>query len=227
MAKRQGGELNHDNWNADEVPEEAGQFRQAGQAALAGRVMKTARRRRPVGGEEGESAPKSAFAGFGGFAKPVSTDATAAFSFIGKSPAEALSPSSGGFAAFGSAASSPSGGAFSFGSTASKVNFSQSGTESEPPAAKKPSVFGNFGAAEDQKSATASESKSSGFGAFSFGAKTEDKPPPQTQSTEAPKSDLMSMFKPTGWACDTCMVNNPTDKTACLSCETPKPGKTS
>lgn len=224
MAKRQGGELNHDNWNADEVPEEAGQFRQAGQAALAGRVMKTARRRRPVGGEEGEGAPKSAFAGFGGFAKPVSTDATAAFSFIGKSPAEASSPSSGGFAAFGSAASSPSGGAFSFGSTASKVNFSQSGTESEPPAAKKPSVFGNFGAAEDQKSATASESKSSGFGAFSFGAKTEDKPPPQTQTTEAPKSDLMSMFKPTGWACDTCMVNNPTDKTACLSCETPKPG---
>ena len=228
MAKRQGGELNHENWNADEVPEEAGQFRQAGQAALAGRVIKTARRRRPVGGEEGE-APKSAFAGFGGFAKPVaSTDATAAFSFIGKSPtAEASSPSSGGFAAFGSTASSPSAGAFSFGSTASKVNFSQSGTDSEPPAAKKASVFGNFGAAEEQKptfGSTASEPKSSGFGAFSFGSKTEDKPPPQTQSTEAPKSDLMSMFKPTGWACDICMVSNPTDKTACVACEAPKPG---
>jgi len=227
MAKRQGGELNHENWNAEEVPEEAGQFRQAGQAALAGRVIKTARRRRPVGGEEGEAAPKSAFAGFGGFAKPVSTDATAAFSFIGKSNAEASSPPSGGFAAFGSAAS-PTGGAFSFGSTASKVNFSQSVTESEPPAPKKSSVFGNFGATEEQKSTfdtTTSEPKSSGFGAFSFGAKkTEDKPPPQTQSVEASKSDLMSMFKPAGWACDTCMVSNPTDKTACLACEAPKPG---
>ena len=227
MSKRQGGELNHENWNADEVPEEAGQFRQAGQAALAGRVIKTARRRRPVGGEEGE-APKSAFAGFGGFAKPIaSTDATAAFSFIGKSPAEASSPPSGGFAAFGSTATSPSGGAFSFGSTASKVNFSQSGTESEPPSAKKASVFGNFGAAADQKPSfgtTASEPKSSGFGAFSFGAKTEDKPPPQKEPTEAPKSDLMSMFKPTGWTCDTCMVSNPSDKTACLACEAPKPG---
>ena len=229
MAKRQGGELNHENWNADEVPEEAGQFRQAGQAALAGRVIKTARRRRPVGGEEGEAAPKSAFAGFGGFSKPApGTDATAAFSFIGKSPTEASAPSSGGFAAFGSTTSSPSSGAFSFGSTASKVNFSQSGAESDAPAAKKSSVFGNFGSsAEEQKptfGSAASEPKSSGFGAFSFGAKTEDKPPLPTQPGEVPKSDLMSMFKPTGWACDTCMVSNPSDKTSCLACEAPKPG---
>ena len=124
MAKRQGGELNHENWNAEEAPEEAGQFRQAGQAALAGRVIKTARRRRPVGAEEGEQAPKSAFAGFGGFAKPASTDATAAFSFLGKSTTESSTPSTGGFAAFGSNASSPpAAGSFSFGSSKPETGF--------------------------------------------------------------------------------------------------------
>ena len=189
MAKRQGGELNHENWNAEEAPEEAGQFRQAGQAALAGRVIKTARRRRPVGAEEGEQAPKSAFAGFGGFAKPASTDATAAFSFLGKSTTESSTPSTGGFAAFGSNASSPpAAGSFSFGS-------SKPETVSDPPAAKKSSVFGSFSSGGEQKpnfGSTASEPKSSGFGAFSFGAKTEDKPPPVKESAEVSKS----MFKP-------------------------------
>jgi len=181
--------LNHENWNAEEAPEEAGQFRQAGQAALAGRVIKTARRRRPVGAEEGEQAPKSAFAGFGGFAKPASTDATAAFSFLGKSTTESSTPSTRGFAAFGSNASSPpAAGSFSFGS-------SKPETVSDPPAAKKSSVFGSFSSGGEQKpsfGSTASEPKSSGFGAFSFGAKTEDKPPPEKESAEVSKS----MFKP-------------------------------
>ena len=90
MSKRQGGELNHLNWNQDAEPEDAGQFRQASGTALQGRVIKTARRRRPVGGEEADQPAKSAFAGFGGFAKPATTDGTAAasaaFSFLSKKP---------------------------------------------------------------------------------------------------------------------------------------------
>jgi hypothetical protein len=59
---------------------------QAPDAEIKGRVIKKARRRNPVGGEEGQE-KKSAFASFGGFtsaaAPPVAADA---FSFLAKSP---------------------------------------------------------------------------------------------------------------------------------------------
>ena len=46
MAKRTAiSELNHDNWNEEEEPEEAGTFRQADKNTLQGRVIKKAVRR--------------------------------------------------------------------------------------------------------------------------------------------------------------------------------------
>lgn len=41
-------DLNHDNWD-DYEPEEAGTFQKASQDVLQRRVIKTARRRRPIG----------------------------------------------------------------------------------------------------------------------------------------------------------------------------------
>ena len=246
MSKRQGGELNHENWNEDGEPEEAGQFRQASSGALQGRVIKTARRRKAVGGEE--AAAKSAFSGFGGFAKQPAADAAAAFSFIGKPAAgdkpAAAPPAAGGFV-FGNAGGSSNKPAetsgFSFGSSTfssspKPPSFGSPAAEvGEPPAAKKaPPVFGSFGGAPEAKESKglfgavvpeAKPEQPAAFGAFSFGSKAEEKPAGPAKVEEAPKGDLMAMFKPSGgWSCSTCMISNPTDKTACAACETPKPG---
>ena len=46
MAKRTAiTDLNHDNWNEEEEPEEAGTFKQADNDTLSGRVIKKAKRR--------------------------------------------------------------------------------------------------------------------------------------------------------------------------------------
>ena len=46
MAKRIANtELNHDNWNEEEEPEEAGVFAQADSETLKGRVIKKAKRK--------------------------------------------------------------------------------------------------------------------------------------------------------------------------------------
>ncbi len=61
---------------------------QAPDAEIKGRVIKKARRRNPMGGEEGQE-KKSAFASFGGFtstAAPPAAAAADAFSFLAKSP---------------------------------------------------------------------------------------------------------------------------------------------
>jgi hypothetical protein len=60
---------------------------QAPDAEIKGRVIKKARRRNPVGGEEGQE-KKSAFASFGGFTSAAAPPAAAAdaFSFLAKSP---------------------------------------------------------------------------------------------------------------------------------------------
>ncbi len=51
MAKRGAAtELNHDNWDNEEEPEEAGTFTQADNETLKGRVIKKAKRRNPGGG---------------------------------------------------------------------------------------------------------------------------------------------------------------------------------
>lgn len=41
-------DLNHDNWNEEEAPEEAGTFKRASEDKIKNRIIKTARRRNPI-----------------------------------------------------------------------------------------------------------------------------------------------------------------------------------
>lgn len=75
MAKRGAqSDLNHDNWNEEEEPEEAGKFAQASEDELKKRVIKTARRR--VTPAENSTASSTVFSGFKGFSAVTSTPAT-------------------------------------------------------------------------------------------------------------------------------------------------------
>ncbi|XP_057669197.1 nuclear pore complex protein Nup50 isoform X1 [Diorhabda carinulata] len=78
-------ELNHDNWDREEVPEEAGTFQKASDDSLKQRVIKTARRRNPISSVRvnDDNEKKSAFTSFTGFGKS-STPTSADFSFLSK-----------------------------------------------------------------------------------------------------------------------------------------------
>ena len=90
--------------------------------------------------------------------------------------------------------------------------------------------------ATEEKDAKEDEVKEKALGGFSFGSLTgnvgtkedEVKEKTETKVEEATKTDdLMAKFMTKSsdkWACSVCMVSNPTDKTTCLACETPKPG---
>uniref|UniRef100_A0A1B6HA97 Nuclear pore complex NUP2/50/61 domain-containing protein n=1 Tax=Homalodisca liturata TaxID=320908 RepID=A0A1B6HA97_9HEMI len=88
MAKRTASsDINHDNWDAPFVPEEAGSFKIAAQAALQKRVIKTAKRR--IKTSESSDAGKSLFASFGGFkpnAASQGSDTSKTFSFLSSGP---------------------------------------------------------------------------------------------------------------------------------------------
>ncbi|EFN84518.1 Nucleoporin 50 kDa [Harpegnathos saltator] len=71
-------ELNHDNWNEEQEPEEAGTFTRATSDVLRKRVLKTAKRGRLLPMEE--SSLKSAFEGFTGFNTTPAKNAP--FSFL-------------------------------------------------------------------------------------------------------------------------------------------------
>ncbi|XP_029165465.1 nuclear pore complex protein Nup50 [Nylanderia fulva] len=70
-------ELNHDNWNEENEPEEAGTFAKAASDVLEKRVMKTARRHFP----SRDGAMKSAFGTFAGF-KTTSATSSSPFGFL-------------------------------------------------------------------------------------------------------------------------------------------------
>lgn len=92
MAKRGATrELNHDNWNEEEEPEEAGKWKPASSEAIQGRVIKQARRRLAADSQD-EDKPK-AFAGFAGFSKKEAP-AAGLFSFLSqtKKPIPVSSP---------------------------------------------------------------------------------------------------------------------------------------
>jgi len=90
MSKRgAGSELNHDNWDQEEEPEEAGEFKKASSQQMKGRVIKKARRR-----NLNEDEKKNVFAGFGGFSS-TAKDPKEAFSFLGNTTTNGAA--SGGF----------------------------------------------------------------------------------------------------------------------------------
>lgn len=70
-------ELNHDNWNEENEPEEAGTFAKAANDILEKRVIKTARRRFP----SRDGAMKSAFGTFAGF-KTTPATSSSPFGFL-------------------------------------------------------------------------------------------------------------------------------------------------
>ncbi|GFG31105.1 hypothetical protein Cfor_04604 [Coptotermes formosanus] len=81
MAKRSAvSELNHDNWNEEDTPEDAGTFCKASPDVMQCRVIKSAKRR-ATGSQENSGATKNPFAAFGGF-KASSTNSTPSFSFL-------------------------------------------------------------------------------------------------------------------------------------------------
>ncbi|GFS05084.1 nuclear pore complex protein Nup50 [Elysia marginata] len=100
MAKRGAtSELNHNNWDEEEEPEEAGVFVQADKETLQHRVIKKAKRR-GTGTEDGAS--KTAFSGFAGLTGGITKSNT--FSGFQTTPAKS------GFGTFlGSKLTSPSG----------------------------------------------------------------------------------------------------------------------
>ncbi|CAH0560082.1 unnamed protein product [Brassicogethes aeneus] len=84
MAKRTATtELNHDNWEREDEPEEAGTFQRATEDTLKKRVIKSARRRNPASTlmNSGDAANKGAFASFQGFGK-AATPAAPNFNFL-------------------------------------------------------------------------------------------------------------------------------------------------
>ncbi|XP_015125148.1 nuclear pore complex protein Nup50 [Diachasma alloeum] len=81
-------ELNHENWNAEDEPEEAGTFAVAAQEILEKRVVRTAKRR--LGAGEGPA--KNAFGAFAGF-KTTPPPMTAAFSFLKSNSTPTIAPS--------------------------------------------------------------------------------------------------------------------------------------
>lgn len=92
MSKRSAqSDLNHDNWNEEEEPEEAGKFAQASEDELKKRVIKTARRR-VTGTDSGTlTGTGSVFSGFKGFSAITSTPAAAVKPADGTSPFSFLS----------------------------------------------------------------------------------------------------------------------------------------
>ena len=141
MAKRgAGSELNHDNWDQDDVREDAGMFQAASADTMKGRVIKRARRRNAgdAGGEEGKKNVFSAFGGFAG-AKSEAPATSAAFSFLAAKPAADApvtdKPSFGSFS-FGAKTTAPAAptpaGAFSFGAAAPTSTDSSGGGETAP-----------------------------------------------------------------------------------------------
>jgi len=85
-----GSELTDRNWDQEEEPEEAGSFKQADDAAIKQRVIKTAKRRGPSSGAGGSGA----FSGFGGFgASSSGAKPGVSFSFGGASTTSPIATS--------------------------------------------------------------------------------------------------------------------------------------
>ncbi|KAJ9601186.1 hypothetical protein L9F63_000654 [Diploptera punctata] len=83
MTKRNAtSELNHDNWNEEEKPEEAGTYKKASPDVMQTRIIKSAKRR-SIGTSESSLASKSPFSAFGGF--KATSSSSSPFSFLSNS----------------------------------------------------------------------------------------------------------------------------------------------
>lgn len=83
--RRPGTDLNHDNWDNDEEPEEVGEFRKASADELKNRVIKVAKRRNKIGGDEtpaASTATSNVFKSFSGFGNVNSKPTSSPFSSL-------------------------------------------------------------------------------------------------------------------------------------------------
>lgn len=99
MSSKRGAisDLNHDNWNEEYEPEEAGEFKKANEDEIKKRIIRTAKRRNPVGTSNGDGeVKKSVFSGFSGFGSTggASTATTnSPFAFLSKIATPSNGPS--------------------------------------------------------------------------------------------------------------------------------------
>jgi len=196
MAKRNANtELNHDNWNEEEEPQEAGVFVQADNKTMEGRVIKKAKRR----GIKNDGGP-SLFAGFAGFGKTTSggapePEAAASFDFLKKpsngSENGGKSESAASFDFATPASQTPS--LFAFGSANSSQKDSNSATFSFGNGSAK-DTSNNSGAASTFAFGSAASKVSKPESTFSFGGKTTE-----TNDTTSEKSNDSDKIESSGF----------------------------
>jgi len=215
MPKRDAGnELNHDNWEDEEEPEEAGEFKKASKEAMKGRVVKVAKRRNLT-----EDQKKNIFAGFGGFTSS-NKSAEEAFSFLGNSKPEekkeddaAKSKESNGDGKKDEEKEDKSNGGSKPDDLMAKFMAKKSGSWSCDVC-----MISND---SDKAKCVACETPKPG-GALVAAS-------PKKLESQTPSTDpLMAKFLTKGadsskWSCDVCMISNPSDKAKCVACETPNP----
>jgi len=217
MPKRDAGsELNHDNWEDEEEPEEAGEFKKASEEAMKGRVLKKAKRRNLT-----EDQKKNIFAGFGGFTS-TNKSAEEAFSFLGnpkpeeKNDGDAATPketNGDGEKAEGEGAKSNGG---------SKPDDLMAKFMSKKSGSWSCDICMISNDANKVKCVACETPKPGGGGAALSGS------PKKLESQLASTDPLMAKFLTTGadsskWSCEVCMISNPSDKDKCIACETPNP----
>jgi len=216
MPKRDAGnELNHDNWEDEEEPEEAGEFKKASEEALKGRVFKKGKRRNLT-----EDQKKNIFAGFGGFTSS-NKSAEEAFSFLGNPKPEekkdddaAKSKESNGDGKKEEEKEEKSNGGSKPDDLMAKFMAKKSGSWSCDVC-----MISNDA---DKVKCVACETPKPGGAAAVSGS-------PKKFESQMPSSDpLMAKFLTKGansskWSCEVCMISNPSDKVKCVACETPNP----
>ncbi|CAH1371336.1 unnamed protein product [Tenebrio molitor] len=100
MAKRTASsDLNHDNWDKQEDPEDAGTFKKASDEAIKNRIIKVAKRRNPISSVQSEEGKSTAFGSFTGFGKTTpATSTSSTFSFLSNLTNKTQSPKTNGTA---------------------------------------------------------------------------------------------------------------------------------
>jgi len=217
MPKRDAGnELNHDNWEDEEEPEEAGEFKKASEETMKGRKFLKPKRRNLT-----EDQKKNIFAGFGGFTSG-NKGAEEAFSFLGKPKQEekkdgdaATAKESNGDGEKAEGEGEKSNGGSKPDDLMAKFMAKKSGSWSCD-------VCMISNDADKVKCVACETPKPGGGGAAASGLSKKSEA--QTPSTDP----LMAKFMTKGanssnWSCEVCMISNPSDKVKCIACETPNP----
>jgi len=219
MPKRDAGnELNHDNWEDEEEPEEAGEFKKASEEALKGRVFRKGKRRNLT-----EDQKKNIFAGFGGFTSS-NKSAEEAFSFLGNSKPEEKKDDDNAAPkeSKGDEKKSEEEGEKSNGNSKPDDLMAKFMTKKSDSWCCDVCMISND--ADKLKCVACETSKPGGRG----GGAPLTGSPKKSESLTPSADPLMAKFMTKGadsskWSCDVCMISNPSDKDKCLACDNLNP----